>query len=134
VPHLAEEVSAWTSPTLADHVIVGGYNVAPVTDSAERRRMVDELVRLELAELARIGQGRVVVRQSSRDGLEAALTIVTGVDAANSLVFAYYFVVSPTVVVKLKRQHIGLDLTERAVLTHAAEVAGSLVLREITLP
>jgi len=81
-----------------------------------------------------MGQGRVVVRQSSRDGLEAALTIVTGVDAANSLVFAYYFVVSLTVVVKLKRQHIGLDLTEREVLTHAAEVAGSLVLREIEVP
>ena len=88
-------------------------------------------MRLELEELARLGAGRIVVRRSRRDGDSAVMAIVTGIDGTNSLVFAYYFVVSASTVVKLKFQRVGLEVSERDVLVRAASFAVTLKIREI---
>jgi hypothetical protein len=47
------------------------------------------------------------------------------------LVFAYYFVVSASTVVKLKFQRVGLEVSERDVLVRAASFAITLKIREI---
>lgn len=131
VDTVADGVSAWASADLYEHLIIGAYHLPQAVGPAERRELVDELVGLELEELARVGHGRVVVRRSERDGPQAALTILTGVDAANRVVFAYYFVVSTTVVLKFKLQRIALDRAERDLLLDAAAIAATLRLREI---
>ncbi len=124
-------IHAWAEPNLEEHLIVGGYHLAAPAGSEERAGYVEELVRLELDELARLGAGRIVVRRSRRDGDSAVMAIVTGIDGTNSLVFAYYFVVSASTVVKLKFQRVGLDVSERDVLVRAASFAITLKIREI---
>lgn len=124
-------VRAWADPDLEEHVIVGGYHLPAVADDTARRELVDELVDLELGELARLGKGRVVVRRSQRLGPKAVVEIVTGIDGANAMVFAYYFVVTTSTVVKLKYQRVGLERSEREVLEKAAQIVVSMKIREI---
>ena len=127
----ADGVRAWADEDLSQHVIVGGYHLPSRAEGPAREALVEELVELELAELARIGAGKVVVRRSQKSGDNAVLAIVTGVDGANSMVFAYYFVVSTSTVVKLKYQRVGLEMSEREVLVCAARLAVTLKIREI---
>jgi len=127
----SEGVHAWAEPELVEHVIVGGYHLAETVDAAERATLIDVLVQDELDELARLGEGKVVVRRSVRHGDNAVLSIVTGVDGAHDLVFAYYFVITTSTVVKLKYQRLGRERSEREVLIQAASVAVSLKIREI---